>query len=71
MSLVVDNDGGHGAPDPSFDGSYNFESPGLYPIEIADGSTEIGPMMPVTMEVPTSSVLAGGMISPVTFYTVL
>ncbi|MDA7505831.1 PA14 domain-containing protein, partial [Verrucomicrobia bacterium] len=32
---VVDNDGGHGAPGPSPDGSYNFEEAGLYPIEIA------------------------------------
>lgn len=32
---VVDNDGGHGAPGPSPDGSYNFEVAGLYPIEIA------------------------------------
>ncbi len=32
---VVDNDGGHGAPGPSPDGSYNFTAPGLYPIEIA------------------------------------
>jgi len=32
---VVDNDGSHGAPGPSPDGSYNFEAAGLYPIEIA------------------------------------
>ncbi len=32
---VVDNDGSHGAPGPSPDGTYNFEAAGLYPIEIA------------------------------------
>ena len=32
---VVDNDGSHGAPGPAPDGTYNFESAGLYPIEIA------------------------------------
>jgi hypothetical protein len=32
---VVDNDGGHGAPGPTPDGNYNFETTGLYPIEIA------------------------------------
>ena len=32
---VVDNDGSHGAPGPSPDGSYNFEEAGLYPIEVA------------------------------------
>ena len=32
--LVVDNDGSHGAPGPTPDGSYNFETPGLYPIEV-------------------------------------
>jgi hypothetical protein len=32
---VVDNDGGHGAPGPTPDGSYNFETAGLYPVEIA------------------------------------
>jgi hypothetical protein len=32
---VVDNDGGHGAPGPTPDGSYNFATAGLYPVEIA------------------------------------
>ena len=32
---VVDNDGSHGAPGPSPDGTYNFEAAGLYPIEVA------------------------------------
>ena len=32
--LVVDNDGSHGAPGPTPDGSYNFTAPGLYPIEV-------------------------------------
>ena len=34
------------------------------------GTTETGPMMPVTMEVPTSRCLLEGAKSPVTFYTV-
>ena len=32
---VVDNDGRHDAPGPTPEGTYNFETPGLYPIEIA------------------------------------
>ncbi len=32
---VVDNDGSHGAPGPNPDGVFNFETSGLYPIEIA------------------------------------
>ncbi|MBT5063161.1 MAG: hypothetical protein HN758_07505 [Verrucomicrobia bacterium] len=33
--VVVDNDGGHGAPGPNPDGSAFFTKPGLYPIEVA------------------------------------
>jgi len=32
---VVDNDGSHGAPGPSPDGTFDFPEAGLYPIEIA------------------------------------
>ncbi len=32
---VVDNDGRHDAPGPTPDGTYNFHTPGYYPIEIA------------------------------------
>ena len=32
---VVDNDGRHDAPGPTPDGTYNFHTPGFYPIEIA------------------------------------
>jgi len=32
---VVDNDGRHDAPGPTPEGTYNFETPGFYPIEIA------------------------------------
>ena len=32
---VVNNDGGHGAPGPTPDGSAFFPVPGLYPIEVA------------------------------------
>ena len=66
---VVDNDGGHGAPGPSPDGSYNFESPGLYPIEIAwyngNWTNDAGDHGGANLKV-----LAGGAKSPVTFYTV-
>lgn len=32
--MVVDNDGGHGAPGPAPNGSAAFESAGLYPVEL-------------------------------------
>lgn len=34
QTVVIDNDGSHGAPGPAPDGTFTFEKAGLYPIEI-------------------------------------
>jgi hypothetical protein len=56
--VVVNNDGGHGAPGPQPDGSAFFTRPGLYPIELAwfngdwtnDGGDHGGASIDLTMD---------------------
>ncbi|NBQ24092.1 MAG: hypothetical protein EBU26_07465 [Verrucomicrobia bacterium] len=68
--VVVNNDGGHGAPGPAPDGSAFFATPGLYPIEVAyfngdwtnAGGDHGGANIDLTMD---GASLAGSIFQPV------